>query len=73
MLNMGHYDVWSDDLSEYLKKQGARLDPWWCSMYERCLKSALLLNVFGFMSEKEMKRIMNVITVRIILEAEYDS
>ena len=72
MLNMGGYDIWKHNLSDYLAKQGARLDPWWCDMYEKCLKSALLLNVFGFMDEKEMKRIMNVITIRILLEAEYE-
>ena len=72
MVNMGTYNIWKDKLSDYLEKQGARLDPWWCEMYEKCLRSALLLNVFGFMDEKEMKRIMNVITVRIILEAKYE-
>lgn len=72
MVNMGYYDVWKDNLSDFLKEQNAYLDPWWTAIYEKCLKSALLLNVFGFMNEKEMKRIMNVITVRILLEAEYD-
>ena len=72
MLNMGFYDVWSDNLSDFLKKQNASLNPWWTDMYEKCYKSALMLNVFGFMEDEEMKRIMNLITIRILLEAEYE-
>lgn len=72
MLNMGEYDVWKDHLPEYLEKQGAYLDPWWCEMYDKCLRCALFLCVFGFIKDKEMKRIMNLITIRILLEAEYE-
>lgn len=70
MINFGWYDIWKDSLEEYIDKQGYTLDPWWTAMYEKCLKSVLLLNIFGFMPEKEMQRIHRAICVRIMLEAK---
>ena len=54
MINLSGYDIWHDNLAEYINKQGYRLDSWWCVMYEKCLKSALLLNIFGFLKDREM-------------------
>lgn len=70
MINFGWYDIWTDNLAEYIDKQGYTLNPWWIAMYERCFKSALLLNIFGFMDDEEMQRLHRVIAIRIMLEAE---
>ena len=70
MINFGWYDIWTDSLAEYIDKQGYTLNPWWLSMYEKLMKSALMLEIFGFVDNEESQRILRAICVRIMLEAE---
>ena len=69
MIDLNWYDIWKDNLADYLDKHGYTLDPWWTAMYERCLKSVLILNLFGFIDDEEMARLHRVIAIRIMLES----
>ena len=70
MIDLNWYDIWKDNLADYLDKHGYTLDPWWCDTYERLMKDALMLNLFGFLDESEMQRIHRAIAVRIMLESK---
>ena len=70
MIDLNWYDIWKDNLADYLDKHGYTLDPWWTKMYELLMKDALMLNLFGFLDESEMQRIHRAIAVRIMLESK---
>ena len=69
MINFSGYDIWTHNLAEYIDKQGYTIDQWWVDKYEMLMKDALMLNIFGFLSDEDMQRIHRAICVRIMLES----
>jgi len=69
MISMSGYDIMTDNLEDFLNKQGYTLNGWGNEL-TKAIRYTKILQMWGFIDDEQAQLIYNKITVRVMIQAQ---